>query len=131
MRRVHVDAVAPAEQVAALDELDPHQAREQGVLEVGGVVHAGGEDHDERIDDAVRRRRAQRGEQPRRVLVDLVDLLVAEQRREQPGHGEPVLQDVADPGRDSYVVLKDAELALLVTDDVDARDVDADAVGAA
>ena len=61
---VHVDAVAPAEQVAALDELDPHEPGEQGVLEVGGVVHAGGEDHDERVDDAVRCRRAQRGEQP-------------------------------------------------------------------
>jgi len=64
VRRVHVDAVAPAEQVTALDELDPHEPGQQGVLEVGGIVHAGGEDHDERIDDAVRRRRAQGREQP-------------------------------------------------------------------
>ncbi len=68
-------------------------------------------------------------EQPGRVLVHLVDLLVAEQRREQPGHGEPVLQDVADPGRHPHVVLEDAELALLVADEVDAGHVDADAVG--
>jgi len=58
-----------------------------------------------------------------------VDLLIAEQRGEQPGHGEPVLQDVADPGGNPYVVLKDAELALLVADEVDARHVDADAIG--
>jgi hypothetical protein len=58
-----------------------------------------------------------------------VDLLVAEQRREQPGHGEPVLQDVAHPGRDAHVVLEDAELALLIADEVNARHMDTDTVG--
>src|SRR6202034_1833435 len=43
--------------------------------------------------------------------------------------GQPVLQDVADPGRDPHIVLEDPELALLVADEVDARHVDADAVG--
>ena len=50
----HPHPAARAEQVAALDELDAHQAGEQGVLEVGGVVDAGGEHDDRRVLDAVR-----------------------------------------------------------------------------
>ncbi len=45
-----------AEQVAALDELDAHQAGEQRVLEVGGVVDAGREHDDGRVLDAARAR---------------------------------------------------------------------------
>src|ERR1700727_2487091 len=48
----------------------------------------------------------------------LGDLLVAEQGGEQPGHPQPVLEHVADPGRDPHVVLEDPELALLVADQV-------------
>ena len=58
-----------------------------------------------------RRGRAQRGEQLGRVLVDRVDPLLGEQRREGPGHRQPVLDDVADPGRDPDVVLQHPELA--------------------
>jgi hypothetical protein len=61
---VHVDTVAVAEQVTALDELHAHQPGQQGVLEVRRVVHAGGEHHDEGVDDAVRRGGPQGAEQP-------------------------------------------------------------------
>ena len=129
VRGVHVDAVAPAEQVAALDELHAHQPGEHGVLEVGGVVHAGGEHDDERVEHAVRRGRAERGEQPGGVLIDLVHLLLGEQGGERPCHRQPVLDHVADTARHPHVVLEDAELAEFVADQVDARHVHPDAVG--
>ena len=47
-RRSHVDDVVVADEVAALDELDPHLAREERVLEVGGVVDARGQQDDGR-----------------------------------------------------------------------------------
>ncbi len=56
----HPHPAAGAEQVAALDQLDAHQAGEQRVLEVGRVVDAGGEHDDRRVFDAVRCRCAQR-----------------------------------------------------------------------
>ena len=58
-----------------------------------------------------------------------MDPLLGEQRGEGPGHGQPVLDDVADATRDAHVVLEDPELALLVTDEVDAGDVHPHAVG--
>ena len=58
--RAHPDPPARAEQVAALDEFDAHEPREQGVLEVGGVEDAGREHHDGRVVDPRRRARAQR-----------------------------------------------------------------------
>lgn len=48
---------------------------------------------------------------------------------EDAGHGAPVLHDVGHPGRRAQVVLEHPEVALVVPDQVDARDVDADAVG--
>ena len=129
MGGVDVDEVTPAEQVAALDDLDAHQPGEKRVLKVGGVVHAGSEDDDEGVDHAVRGGVSQRIQQPRRVLVDLVDALLGEEGGEGPRHGQPVLEHVADARGDAHVVLKDPEGALLVADQVDARDVHPDAVG--
>src|SRR5207253_1528616 len=45
LRAAHVDPVVAAHQVATLHQLDAHLAGEEGVLEVGRVVDAGGE-HD-------------------------------------------------------------------------------------
>ncbi len=128
LRRVHEDPVARGDQVAALDQFHPHQPGQQGVLEVRGVVHPGGQDDDHRIPRLRRGSSAQCRQQPRRVIIDRVDVLLGEQRREGPGHRQPVLHHVTDPGRDADVVLKHAELALLVPDQVDARDVHPDAV---
>ena len=53
--------VAAADQVPALDQFDAHLPGQQGVLEVGGVVDAGGQHDHVRIGDAPRRgRRAAR-----------------------------------------------------------------------
>ena len=129
LRGVHVHAVAGAGQVASLDQFHAHQPGQQGVLKIGGVVHAGGEQDHDRVGRLRRRRGAQRGQQPGRVLVDGMDVLLGEQGRERPGHGQPVLHHVADAGRGAQIVFQHPELALLVPDQVDARDVHPHAVG--
>ena len=75
------DGVADHE-VAGLDELDAHLAREEGVLEVGAVVRAGRPDDDGRLLlPAGRRDLLQRGPEQRRVVVDGPHAVVLEQRR--------------------------------------------------
>ena len=128
MRGAEVDPVAGAEQVTPLDQLGPHEPGQQGVLEVGRVVDAGGEDDDDRILGAFRGGGAQRGEQPGRVFVHRGHPLLGEQAGERARHGQPVLDHVADPGRDPDVVLQDPQLPVLVADQVDARDLHPDAV---
>ena len=129
LRRTHAHAVAAAGQVAPLDQLDPHQPGEQRVLEVGRVVDAGGEHDDDRFPYAWRRGRPQRGQQPRRVLVDRVHAVRGEEAGEELGHGPAVLDDVADAGGDAQVVLEGAEVPLLVADEIDTGDVHPHAVG--
>ncbi len=57
-RRAHANHVVPAHEVATLDEFDAHLPRQEAVLEVGGVVHAGREHDHGRVVDAARRRGA-------------------------------------------------------------------------
>ena len=59
--RAHLDDAAGADEVAALDQLDAHHPGEQGVLEVGAVVDAGGEHDDGRVAGPVGGRRPQGG----------------------------------------------------------------------
>jgi hypothetical protein len=58
-----------------------------------------------------------------------VHVLLGEQAGEGPGHGQPVLDHVADPGRDPHVVLQHPDLARAVPDQVDAGHVHPDPVG--
>ena len=53
----HPHHAVATEEVAALDELDAHPPGQEGVLEVRGVVHPGGEHHHGRLGDAQRARR--------------------------------------------------------------------------
>ncbi len=128
LRGVHEHAVARAGQVAALDQFNAHQPGQQGVLEVGRVRGAGGKHHHDRVGGAGGRRRAQRGQQLGGVAVHRVHVLLGEQRREGPGHREPVLDHVADPGGDADVVLQHADPPGPVPDQVDAGHVAADPV---
>ena len=128
MRGAQVHPVARAEQVASLDQFGPHEPGQQGVLEVGRVVDAGGEDDDHGIVGTFRGGRTERGEQPRRVFVHRGHPLLGEQPGERPRHGQPVLDHVADPGRDPDVVLQDPQRPVFVPDQVDARDLHPDAV---
>ena len=128
--RAHPDPAAGAEQVAALDQLDAHQAREQGVLEVRRVVDARGQHDDRRILDAVRGRGAQRAEQPLRVVADRPHPHAHEQLGQGLRHDPAVRDDVADAARHAHVVFEHAPGALLVADEVDAGDLDAHVVRA-
>ena len=99
------------------------------MLEVGGVVDAGGEHDHGRIGLVVGRRVAQRPQQVRRVVADRAHPVGGEQVREHPRHRAAVLHHVGDTRRRAQVVLEHAEVALRVADQVDARDVDAHPVG--
>jgi len=126
--RPHVDAAAAREEVAALDELDAHEAREERVLEVRGVVDPGRQDDDRRVVDAAGSRGTERAEELRGVVADGLHAHADEELRERLRHDPAVRDDVGDAGRDADVVLEDAPRALLVPDEVDARDLDAHAV---
>ena len=79
----HVDDVVVDHQVAAFHQLDAHLARQIGVFEVRGVVHAGRQQHDVRLAAAFGRERAQRGQQGFRIMIDRPDVGVPEQFRER------------------------------------------------
>ena len=75
-----------------------------------------------------RRDRAQGGEQRVRIVLDRRDAVAREQLREEPHHHLAVLQHVGDAGRRAGIVLEDVEGVLVDPHDVDAGDVDVDAV---
>ena len=118
----HLGAVA--DQVASLDQVHAHEAGQQRMLVEGRVVDARGEHHHGRILDARRRGPAQGVNEVGRVVGHHLNGLPPEELGEDPRHGGPVGQHVADAGRAADIVLQHAELALLVPDDVDAGHVD-------
>ena len=121
----HVHLVVAAEQVAAFDQLDTHLPGQQRMLEVRRVVHPRGQHHDGRSSSFVagaERRSAQQG----RVVVD------HPMGGEQVGKTRAMVRRFSityDTPRAAQVVLEHPEVALLIADHVDARDVDAHAVG--
>ncbi len=127
--RAHPDPTAGAEQVAALDQLHAHQSREQGVLEVGGVVDARGEHDDVGLFDADRRARPQRLEQPVRIVAHRTHAHGDEELRKRLRHDAAIRDDVADTAGHADVVLEHPPGPRLVADQVDAGDMDAHAVG--
>src|SRR5207247_2038199 len=68
--RLHVDDVAIHHQVAPLHQLDAHLLREETVLEIGAIVNAGREQHDDRRAVAAGRERAMDLEAPGRLQAD-------------------------------------------------------------
>ena len=123
------DVGAVADEVAALHQVHAHEAGQQRVLVEGRVVHARRQHDHRRVLHRRRRGAAQRVDQASRVVGDHLNGLAPEQLGQHPRHGGAVGQHVAHPGRAPQVVLQHAELAVLVTDHVDARHVDAHAVG--
>jgi hypothetical protein len=97
---------------------------EEDVLEIGGIVDAGGEQHDLRIFDALGRDLGQRLAQPAPIIIHRHQGHAGEQVGEGAAHEMPVLDDIGDAGRGPGIVLQDAEFAMLVADDVDAADMD-------
>ena len=123
------DVGAVADEVAPLHQVHAHEAGQQRVLVEGRVVHARGEHDHRRVLHRGRRGAAQRVDQAGRVVGHHLNGLAPEQLGQHPGHGGAVGQHVAHPRRAAQVVLEHAELAVLVADHVDARHVDAHAVG--
>ena len=97
------------EQVGALDHLDAHRLREEGVLEECGVVDAGREQHDGRLLREPRRAVAQHAEQILRVALDRPDVVVREDLRPHAFEHAPVLDHVRHARGRAQVVLEDEE----------------------
>ncbi len=77
--RAHVQDVVAHDEVGGLDQLDAHLAREEGVLEVGGVGGPRRPHDDRRLALRRRRDRAQRVQQQLRVVVDRAHAVGGEQ----------------------------------------------------
>ena len=99
------------------------------MLEIRRVVDARGQHHHRRVGLVGGRGVTQRPQQVRCVVVDGAHPVAGEQVREDPRHRAPVLHHIGHPRRRPQVVLEHPPGALLVADHVDARDVDAHAVG--
>ena len=84
------------EQVLAFDQFDAHLLREEGVLEVGAVVGAGGQQHHRGVGDAGGGDAAQVVEQHVGIVIDRGDAVLGEQLGEQPHHHLAVLEHVRD-----------------------------------
>ena len=130
LRGAHVDEVVLDEEVLALDQLHPHLLRQEGVLEVGAVVHAGGQHHHRGIVDRGRGHRAQGFEQHVGVMGHRGHAVLAEQLGKEPHHHLAVFQHVAHATGHPQVVLEHVVAATAIRiagpHDVDARDVRVD-----
>ena len=76
------------------------------MLEVGGVVHTGCEDHDGRIRHSGRGGRAEDLQKPRRIVRDRTDTMRREQFGEYVRHRASVLDDVRDSRRGTDIVFE-------------------------
>ena len=107
----HVDDVVVGHKVAALDQVDAHLPGQIGVLKVCGVEDSRRQQHDIRLRPALRRQRAQRGQQQLRIVLDGPHPVAVEELREGPLHYPAVGQHVAHPGGHPEVVFEHHKLA--------------------
>ena len=125
----HVADFILDQQVGALDQVDAHLVGEEGVLVIGAVVDARGQQHHGRLTLAVRRGdRAQGFEQFVAVVRDRGDAGATEQLREQPHHDFAILDHVGNAGRGPAVVLEHVVLVRAGAHHVDAGNVRVDIV---
>ena len=124
----HHDDIVHHRQVAALDELHAHLLRQEGVLEIGRVVHAGGEHHHRGIVHPRRRQGLQHVQQAAGIVVHRAHLRHLEHLREGALEHLAVFQHVRHAGGAAQVVFEHVELAVAVAHQVDAADVAPDAL---
>ena len=99
------------------------------MLVIGRVVDAGGEQGHRRLArGALRRNRAQGGEQFVRIAFDRRHPVAGEQVRKQPHHDLAVFQHVGHARRRARIVLQHDEVVGIDPDDIDAGDVHVDVV---
>jgi len=120
------DLVLLDHEVGALDEGNAHFSSEEGVLEVGRVVAARGEDDGHAVFAPTGSGMAQGFEQHLRVVANGADGVLAKEFREGALEDVSVLDDVADAAGTAAVVFEHAECAVAVTDDVGPDDVGVD-----
>ncbi len=125
----HVDDVVVGDEVAAFDEINAHLAGEVGVLEIRGVEDAGREQNDVRLGTAFGRKRAQRGKQQLRIMLDGAHSVAVEELREGALHDAAVGEHVAHAGGDAKVVFEDDEFAGVEAKQIGADDGDVDVAG--
>ena len=124
------DAIAVDDEIATLDDLDPHLTSEERVLEVGRVVCPRGQEDDTRVaTGATRGNRTERLEQRARVLVDRANAVAIEERGKDAFERLAAFEHVADTRRRAQVVLEHEVAARAVPDQIDAADVCIDAAG--
>ena len=121
--RAHEYRIVDHDEVGALDQLDAHLLREERMLEIGAVVVAGREQHDDGILDATLRHGAQRLEQQVGIVVDGTDALLREELGEEPHHHLAVLEHVRHARGRAQVVLEHVVRAVLMAHEIDAGDV--------
>jgi hypothetical protein len=121
--RAHIDTVVLDGEVAPLDQRHPHLAGEEDVLEIGRVVDARREQHDLRIAAGHGSDLAHGGHQLHAVIVDAAQTDTVKQIRKGAQHRMAIFDDITDARRGARIVLKHAEGAAPVADDVDAADV--------
>ena len=124
----HVDALVLDHEVRADDERHAHFARQEDMLEIGGVVDAGREQHDLRIAMLAGGDVGHRGAQAAAVIIDRLEADAGHEVRKGAQHEMPVLDDVGDAGGRAGIILEHAEIAEFVADDVDAADMHIGAV---
>ena len=104
-RRAHIDDVIMHDQVAPLNQFDAHLASEVGVLKIGGIVDARGEQRDYRLCPPSRGEREQRVEQRLPIVIDGADTVAAKERWEGAFHDAAVRQHVGDAAWHAQIIL--------------------------
>ena len=125
----HVDLVVFHDEIAALDDLDAHLAGEKAVLEVGGVVDAGREQHDGGVGHVDRGQMQEEIEQVVGVVLNRAHAVVAQHVGENTLHHLTVFQHVADAGGSAEIVFENAVGAGFVADQIGAVYVDVEVAG--
>ena len=100
------------------------------MLEIGAVVAAGREQHDDRVFGARRSHGAQILDQPLRIVADRRDALPGKGIGKEPHHDLAVLEHIGDAGGRAHIVLEHEEVALAGADQIDAGDMGVDVVAA-
>src|SRR6266404_1642508 len=127
--RAHIDARIEHDQIAAFDDLDTHLARQIGVLEVGAVVRAWGQQGDGDVRDTRRGDVAQQLQQFGRVGIHRPHADALEHVGKRVLHGAAVLQDVGNARRTPRIVFEHEVTAMRAANQIGAANVDIDVLG--
>ena len=120
----HVHAVvAIDEKVLALHQVGTHLLSQEGVLEVGRVEDPRCQYHDDRCLARARRKTGEEACQLVGVVVDRLDVEIAEQVGEDPLGHQPVFEHVRDARWDPQVVLEHVHRPVRIPDQVAAANV--------